>query len=74
MKHSLNAEESSLDNNHSHFLLVDDGTEGKYGGEIDFRASFQKVLAKRKICDIVQIEGFVLILFIFLNRFALIKI
>ena len=64
MKHSLNAEESSLDNNHSHFLLVDDGTEGKYGGEIDFRASFQKFL----------IEGFVLILFIYLNRFALIKI
>ena len=60
MKHSLNAEESSLDNNHSHFLLVDDGTEGKYGGEIDFRASFQKFL----------IKGFVLIFFIFFKSFC----
>ena len=38
-----------LDNNHSHFILVDDGREGKYGGEIPFRASLQNCITTKKI-------------------------
>jgi hypothetical protein len=34
-----------LDPNHTHFLLVDDGTESKYGGEIAFRAQLESRLA-----------------------------
>ncbi|CAH3020787.1 unnamed protein product, partial [Porites evermanni] len=49
MTSSLEIQGSCIDNNHSHFLLVDDGTEGKYGGEIAFRARFQKFLANKEI-------------------------
>ena len=37
-----------LDSNHSHFLLVDDGTEGKYGVEIDLRSRFEEAVMKEK--------------------------
>ena len=53
--------ECNLDNNHSHFLLVDDGTEGKYGGEIDFRLSLQKYLAKTQIPGNEKKKGFVFV-------------
>ena len=32
----------ALDHNHTHFILVDDGTEGKYGGEIEFRTELER--------------------------------
>ena len=38
-----------IDNNHSHFILVDNGTVGKYGGEIDWRANLQNCIAAQKI-------------------------
>ena len=37
---------SGLDHNHSHFLLVDNGTKGKYGTEIGLRASVEETIAK----------------------------
>ena len=37
-----------LDSNHSHFLLVDNGTEGKYGVEIDLRSRFEEAVMKVK--------------------------
>lgn len=37
---------TSLDPYHTHFLLVDDGTRGKYGAEIRFRAEVEANLAK----------------------------
>lgn len=37
-----------LDANHSHFLLVDNGTEGKYGVEIDLRSRFEEAVMKLK--------------------------
>ncbi|KAJ7363535.1 Transient receptor putative cation channel sub M member 7 [Desmophyllum pertusum] len=49
MTSSLLSEGASLDNNHSHFILVDDGTAGKYGGEIPFRASLQNCITTKKI-------------------------
>ena len=49
MTSSFLSKGACLDNNHSHFILVDDGTEGKYGGEIPFRASLQNCITTKKI-------------------------
>jgi len=38
-----------LDNNHTHFILVDDGTINKYGGEISFRASLENCISRKKM-------------------------
>lgn len=37
-----------LDPNHTHFILVDDGTEGQFGKEIEFRAQLEAELQKGK--------------------------
>nr|6CO7_A Chain A, Predicted protein [Nematostella vectensis]6CO7_B Chain B, Predicted protein [Nematostella vectensis]6CO7_C Chain C, Predicted protein [Nematostella vectensis]6CO7_D Chain D, Predicted protein [Nematostella vectensis] len=37
-----------LDPNHSHFFLVDDGTEGKYGVEIGMRSRIEEAIMKVK--------------------------
>lgn len=49
MTSTLESKGSCIDNNHSHFLLVDDGTDGKYGGEIAFRARLQNCLAGKEV-------------------------
>lgn len=33
-----------LDHNHTHFLLINDGSEGKFGVEIQFRSEFEKFI------------------------------
>ncbi|KAL1519094.1 hypothetical protein AB1Y20_003361 [Prymnesium parvum] len=38
---------AALDPNHSHFLLVDDGSVGKFGREISLRAELQEAICKR---------------------------
>lgn len=38
---------AALDHNHTHFLLVDDGTEGKYGGEIEFRSHLESYISNK---------------------------
>ena len=43
--------ESPLDPNHSHFFLVDNGTQHKYGGEIEFRAKLEKALSENYTDD-----------------------
>ncbi|XP_074649507.1 transient receptor potential cation channel subfamily M member-like 2 isoform X2 [Tubulanus polymorphus] len=35
-----------LDHNHTHFILVDDGTEKQYGREIEFRAAFERAISE----------------------------
>ncbi|TSK92937.1 Transient receptor potential cation channel subfamily M member 2 [Bagarius yarrelli] len=40
---------SCLDVNHSHFLLVDDGTSGKYGAEIDLRGRLEKSISEQPL-------------------------
>jgi transient receptor potential cation channel subfamily M protein 2 len=37
-----------LDPNHTHFILVDDGTEGQFGKEIEFRSLLEAELRKGK--------------------------
>ncbi|XP_077304778.1 transient receptor potential cation channel subfamily M member 2 [Lithobates pipiens] len=38
---------SCLDNNHTHFILVDDGTNGRYGVEITLRAKLEKFISEQ---------------------------
>ena len=37
---------ASLDNNHTHFIFVDNGTDMKFGAEISFRASLEKYISE----------------------------
>jgi hypothetical protein len=38
----------NLNSCHSYFLLVDDGTSGKYGCEISFRRRLERFLSRHK--------------------------
>lgn len=40
---------SCLDNNHTHFLLVDDGTQGRYGVEIELRTRLEKCISGKSL-------------------------
>uniref|UniRef100_A0A674A5H8 Transient receptor potential cation channel, subfamily M, member 2 n=1 Tax=Salmo trutta TaxID=8032 RepID=A0A674A5H8_SALTR len=40
---------SCLDNNHSHFLLVDDGTHGRYGVEIELRSRLERLISQHGV-------------------------
>uniref|UniRef100_A0A8C8FNQ9 Transient receptor potential cation channel subfamily M member 2 n=1 Tax=Oncorhynchus tshawytscha TaxID=74940 RepID=A0A8C8FNQ9_ONCTS len=40
---------SCLDNNHSHFLLVDDGTHGCYGVEIELRSRLERLISQHGV-------------------------
>lgn len=40
---------SCLDVNHSHFLLVDDGTHGHYGVEIELRGRLEKLISEKPL-------------------------
>ncbi|KAL5255510.1 hypothetical protein ACHWQZ_G010918 [Mnemiopsis leidyi] len=46
-KESKKGRGAFLDPNHTHFLLVDDGTQYKYGKEIKFRALLEQKLSER---------------------------
>lgn len=41
----LQERRAHLDPNHTHFLLVDDGTEGKFGIEIEFRSALERFIS-----------------------------
>ena len=38
-----------LNNLHSHFILVDDGTVGKYGAEVRLRRELEKTINQQRI-------------------------
>ncbi|KAE8299410.1 hypothetical protein D5F01_LYC01805 [Larimichthys crocea] len=40
---------SCLDNNHTHFLLVDNGTQGRYGVEIELRTRLEKCVSRKHL-------------------------
>jgi transient receptor potential cation channel subfamily M protein 2 len=40
------ASKAPLDSSHTHFLLVDNGTVGQYGVEIDLRSKVEEAIAK----------------------------
>ena len=43
----------NIDMNHSHYIFVDDGKEGRFGGEIEFRANFERSLSQLHKCPTV---------------------
>lgn len=49
MTSSMISKGACLDNNHTHFILVDDGTINKYGGEISFRASLENCISRKQM-------------------------
>lgn len=49
MTNSISSQGACLDNNHTHFFLVDNGTINKYGGEIKFRAQLEKQIMKMEV-------------------------
>ncbi|XP_022086912.1 transient receptor potential cation channel subfamily M member 3-like isoform X2 [Acanthaster planci] len=49
MTSSLESSGASLDPNHTHFILVDNGTVGKYGVEITLRSSLEKLVSNHKM-------------------------
>lgn len=40
---------SLLNNSHSHFILADNGTHGKYGAEVKLRRQLEKHISLQKI-------------------------
>ena len=48
---------SALDRNHTHFLLVDDGTDGKYGTEIKFRTALESYISKVGTTGVSETQG-----------------
>nr|QHX41567.1 transient receptor potential cation channel subfamily M member 3-like [Octopus vulgaris] len=46
-----------LNSNHSYFLLIDNGTVGKYGGEILLRKKLEKYISQQKICINSGVKG-----------------
>eukprot|EP00735_Rhodelphis_limneticus_P013732 TRINITY_DN7688_c0_g1::TRINITY_DN7688_c0_g1_i1::g.18577::m.18577 TRINITY_DN7688_c0_g1::TRINITY_DN7688_c0_g1_i1::g.18577 ORF type:complete len:1325 (-),score=524.01,sp/Q2WEA5/TRPM1_RAT/26.08/2e-109,Ion_trans/PF00520.26/1.7e-11,Ank_2/PF12796.2/0.062,Ank_2/PF12796.2/5.8e+03,PKD_channel/PF08016.7/0.077,Ank_4/PF13637.1/0.36,Ank_4/PF13637.1/3.5e+03,Ank_4/PF13637.1/1e+04,Ank_3/PF13606.1/0.32,Ank_3/PF13606.1/1.5e+04,Ank_3/PF13606.1/1.1e+04 TRINITY_DN7688_c0_g1_i1:302-4276(-) len=40
--------QAALDPNHTHFIMVDDGSSGQWGKEIKFRALFERAVSGRK--------------------------
>ncbi|XP_041364291.1 transient receptor potential cation channel subfamily M member-like 2 [Gigantopelta aegis] len=43
-----------LDHNHTHFILVDNGTENIYGGEIKFRTALESYISKKVVTGVAQ--------------------
>lgn len=46
-----NSEDVLLDPNHTHFILVDDGSQDMFGKEIEFRARLEAELRRGKLPD-----------------------
>lgn len=51
-----------LNNRHAYFLLVDNGTQGKYGAEIILRRKLEKYISNQKLqpCEWIILKTFLL--------------
>ncbi|XP_036366346.1 transient receptor potential cation channel subfamily M member-like 2 isoform X3 [Octopus sinensis] len=47
---------SPLDPNHSHFILVDNGTQHTFGTEIEFRTQLEKTIASKNIRETEKVK------------------
>jgi len=50
-RHPLEELTAALDPNHTHFILVDNGTRHKYGGEIDLRTKLEAHISTKKAVE-----------------------
>lgn len=57
-----------LDHNHTHFILVDDGTEGKFGGEIEFRTLFERYVSEKVETGVAETQSKASLLHLVLNN------
>ncbi|KAK7491216.1 hypothetical protein BaRGS_00017487, partial [Batillaria attramentaria] len=48
---------TALDHNHTHFLLVDDGTEGLYGREIEFRSKLESYISSKVETGVTEVQS-----------------
>jgi hypothetical protein len=62
---------ATLNSSHSAFLLVDNGTVGKYGGEVILRKRFEKYLSQQKISFHGKNSSSNFLLFIFKSKVML---
>ena len=46
-----------LDHNHTHFMLADDGREGKFGGEIEFRTRFERYVSEKVETGVAETQS-----------------
>lgn len=46
-----------LDHNHTHFILVDDGTEGIFGAEIEFRTTFERYVSEKVETGVAETQS-----------------
>ena len=46
-----------LDHNHTHFLLVDDGSEGKFGVEIKFRSKLESYISQKVETGVTETQS-----------------
>ncbi|XP_076450410.1 transient receptor potential cation channel subfamily M member-like 2 [Babylonia areolata] len=46
-----------LDHNHTHFLLVDDGSEGKFGTEIKFRSKLESYISQKVETGVTETQS-----------------
>ena len=68
MSSSVNKEGTFLDNNHTHFLLVDQDPKNHCNAEIDFRAVFQRAIRNTKF-DGTMIRDLRQVLLLIINEF-----
>ena len=62
---------SALDHNHTHFLLVDNGTEKIYGTEIKFRSKIESYISSKGSTGVSESQGREVKFFFIENKFFL---
>lgn len=58
-----------LNSNHAYFLLVDNGTDGKFGSDIALRKKLEKFISQQKIITSKWRKSPVFFIFLILNCF-----
>ena len=58
---SMGTSGACLDNNHSHFILVDRGIVNSYGHEIDLRGNVEQAICNMSIEKSKNLIGFIMI-------------
>ena len=63
---TIKGKDVPLDHNHTHFIMVDDGTEGHFGKEIEFRAQLERYLSEKVETGVAESQSE----FFFLEKYS----